>query len=406
MNDEQFERAMRYFEGIDERLLAGDLRARDTAQREALARVEAERYIARQQVLDVVERCGDDMGYLRAQLAEAVGLGKSLHSACVNLLYGGYDRITELGGDCDSVSKMEAENPSMQEWKSFLARHAQAEHRDGPEFGDGPEFEGWAERSGIAQAEQQGISDAELMDVAMFAGSGNKAARRANALGAAELPEHLAPQQQEAQPTCQHLEALKRFHETCGDGEAYDVPVETMHQLAAMGLIDPAPEHGEHGFSMNAKGYAALSPRQEAQGAQAGEFQREDRYLVIKRKDLGLLSPTDRDLALTLMEELRAVMATWNVPERQYLVIEGDWPEYEPTWAAIQARVAGRTALATQPAALPTDPASWPLKVGADEFIRQQADWPDTDPADFMHDALYEMIRVLTRPAVRGAEHE
>lgn len=65
-----------------------------------------------------------------------------------------------------------------------------------------------------------------------------------------------------------------------------------------------------------------------------------------------------------------------------------------------------RAALATQPAVLPTDPANWPLKVGADEFISQQADWPDTDPADFMHDALYEMIRVLTQPAVRGAEHD
>lgn len=63
-----------------------------------------------------------------------------------------------------------------------------------------------------------------------------------------------------------------------------------------------------------------------------------------------------------------------------------------------------RAALATQPAVLPVDPADWPLKVGADEFVRQQADWPDTNPSDFMHDALYEMIRVLTQPAVRGAE--
>jgi len=78
-------------------------------------------------------------------------------------------------------------------------------------------------------------------------------------------------EQQEARPTAEQLEALKRFHETCDDGEAYDVPVETMHQLAAMGLVDPAPRYGEHGFSMNAKGYAALSPRQEAQGAQAGD---------------------------------------------------------------------------------------------------------------------------------------
>lgn len=71
-------------------------------------------------------------------------------------------------------------------------------------------------------------------------------------------------------------------------------------------------------------------------------------------------------------------------------------------WTGWQARAA----LATQPAALPTDPADWPLKVGADEFVSQQAKWPDTDPSDFMHDALYEMICVLTQPAVRGAEHD
>lgn len=86
--------------------------------------------------------------------------------------------------------------------------------------------------------------------------------------------------------------------------------------------------------------------QQDTQGAQTGGFQREDRYMVIKRKDLALLSPTDRDLALTLMGELSTIMDTWNAPKRQYVVVEGDWPEFEPTWAAIQARVEG---LATQP---------------------------------------------------------
>lgn len=95
-------------------------------ERGALARVEAEleKYagLAADNSLAKVQA--------QAQLAEAVGLGKALHSACVNLLYGGYDRISELGGDCDPVSKMEAENPAMQEWKAFLARHAQAEQQE------------------------------------------------------------------------------------------------------------------------------------------------------------------------------------------------------------------------------------------------------------------------------------
>lgn len=75
-------------------------------------------------------------------------------------------------------------------------------------------------------------------------------------------------------------------------------------------------------------------------------------------------------------------------------------------FASPEEYAAQRAALATQPAALPTDPASWPLKVGADEFVSQQAEWPDTDPSDFMHDALYEMIRVLTQPAVRVDSHD
>lgn len=94
-----------------------------------------------------------------------------------------------------------------------------------------------------------------------------------------------------------------------------------------------------------------IADQQDAQGAQAEELQREDRYFLVMRKDLALLSPADRELALTLMGELGAIMETWNAPKRECLVIEIDWPEYEPTWAAIQARVEGRAALTTQSAA-------------------------------------------------------
>ncbi|WP_208690938.1 hypothetical protein [Pseudomonas oryzihabitans] len=83
--------------------------------------------------------------------------------------------------------------------------------------------------------------------------------------------------------------------------------------------------------------------QQEAQDVQAGEFQREDRYIVIKRKDLEKMTTP---MAFSLHELLNK-----HLPKREYLVIESDWPEYEPTWAAIQARVEGRAALATQPAA-------------------------------------------------------
>ncbi|MFO3723975.1 hypothetical protein [Pseudomonas sp. HLMP] len=73
-------------------------------------------------------------------------------------------------------------------------------------------------------------------------------------------------------------------------------------------------------------------------------FQREDRYIVIKRSDLTKLSPIDRDLVLSSLEHVDSIMATWDCPARQFLVIESDWPEYEPAWEAIQARVTGKPA--------------------------------------------------------------
>ncbi|WP_312378885.1 hypothetical protein [Pseudomonas oryzihabitans] len=93
--------------------------------------------------------------------------------------------------------------------------------------------------------------------------------------------------------------------------------------------------------------------QQEAQRAQAGEFQREYRYIVIKRKDLVALHRDAFGPTQVAIEAFYAGLRLieLQLPRRDYLVIEGDWPEYEPTWLAIQARFEGRAALATQPAA-------------------------------------------------------
>ncbi|MDU4058680.1 MAG: hypothetical protein E7H60_19250 [Pseudomonas oryzihabitans] len=98
--------------------------------------------------------------------------------------------------------------------------------------------------------------------------------------------------------------------------------------------------------------------QQEAQGAQAGEFQREDRYIVIKRKDLEAIERSGEASDLETHEAVRFLAEALDtlrphLPVRECLVIESDWPEYEPTWAAIQARAA----LATQPAA--GEPVAW-----------------------------------------------
>ncbi|MFJ3121084.1 hypothetical protein ACIPI6_31660 [Pseudomonas protegens] len=77
-------------------------------------------------------------------------------------------------------------------------------------------------------------------------------------------------------------------------------------------------------------------------------FKREDRYVVIKRSDLDKLSPLDRDIVQSNLEHISAILFGWNVPERECLVIESDWPEYAPAWAAIEARVTGQPAAKSQ----------------------------------------------------------
>ncbi|AJO79420.1 hypothetical protein [Pseudomonas sp. MRSN 12121] len=71
-------------------------------------------------------------------------------------------------------------------------------------------------------------------------------------------------------------------------------------------------------------------------------FQREDRYIVIKRSDLDKLSPLDHDVAMSNLEHVSAILFGWNVPDRKCLVIESDWPEYEPAWQMIERRMTGQ----------------------------------------------------------------
>lgn len=60
-------------------------------------------------------------------------------------------------------------------------------------------------------------------------------------------------------------------------------------------------------------------------------FEREDRYIVIKRKGLS----EDQEEAIRLTLEIYEIA---QVP--QAVVVEGDWPEYEPVWQMIEYRVA------------------------------------------------------------------
>lgn len=67
---------------------------------------------------------------------------------------------------------------------------------------------------------------------------------------------------------------------------------------------------------------------------------REDRYLVFKRADMAQgLTDVDRDTILAIAKKLSNWRALKGKEKLACVVVESDWPEYEPTWNAIEERV-------------------------------------------------------------------
>jgi len=68
-------------------------------------------------------------------------------------------------------------------------------------------------------------------------------------------------------------------------------------------------------------------------------FVRERRYIVIKLKDAKeFLTPAERARLTMLGEAVANSRRLCGRRELQCVVVESDWPEYEPTWKAIEAR--------------------------------------------------------------------
>lgn len=73
----------------------------------------------------------------------------------------------------------------------------------------------------------------------------------------------------------------------------------------------------------------------------AEPFQREDRYIVIKHSDIrGFWREDVREQFFAALERLNEHNV--RIPQRQFLVIESDWPEYEPVWQMIERRITGQ----------------------------------------------------------------
>ena len=70
------------------------------------------------------------------------------------------------------------------------------------------------------------------------------------------------------------------------------------------------------------------------QSDQIPAFVREERYIVIKRKHLSEAQEHD----------LREGMCLRSIGTVECVVVERDWPEFEPVWQMIEARMTGADA--------------------------------------------------------------
>lgn len=72
-------------------------------------------------------------------------------------------------------------------------------------------------------------------------------------------------------------------------------------------------------------------------------FEREKRYVVVKINDINAAGCTqqERDAFNVLCDKVALYRASIGKSPLECVVVERDWPEYEPTWAAIQRRMEG-----------------------------------------------------------------
>lgn len=73
------------------------------------------------------------------------------------------------------------------------------------------------------------------------------------------------------------------------------------------------------------------------------EFKREHRYVVIKISDMNAyLDVEEIEQLETICEKIRTIRERAGRKPMECVVVESDWPEYEPTWKAIEARMTGK----------------------------------------------------------------
>lgn len=69
------------------------------------------------------------------------------------------------------------------------------------------------------------------------------------------------------------------------------------------------------------------------------EFKLDQRYMVIKHTDVFALPDHDQIVVRQLIEVLGGILDRNQSPMRECLVLESDWPEYQPALKALEDRV-------------------------------------------------------------------
>lgn len=82
-------------------------------------------------------------------------------------------------------------------------------------------------------------------------------------------------------------------------------------------------------------------------------MKRELRYLVLKLKDMdAALSEAEMDMVLRISRKVVAYRLENNRDFLECVVVENDWPEFEPTWQAIENRIDGKNEVSPQARAI------------------------------------------------------
>lgn len=113
---------------------------------------------------------------------------------------------------------------------------------------------------------------------------------------------------------------------------------------------------------------------------QPPQFEREDRYIVIKRKHL----------TAQQLEFLRAWLGDVNFPHFRCVVIEEDWSIYDQAWLLVEN--CWRTMRGLKPKPMPLDPAVTELVIAARIVAFEDQSYPAIKRLDRASEAFAELV--------------